>query len=156
MASDPLRGTANKSIAKPKLLLPLFHGSQTTFASPKFTLSHVTANAEALTPTPEYASKLEAVKSYYRDQLADASKTITILKAKLHKANEACREYRSKYQASKAYAKRLEAQVARGNGTHITVTSSGSPKPLFDSSLDEYGSLLASPIDDLLAELLAD
>lgn len=148
MANTLLRGTSNKSIAKPKLL-PLFRGSTTTIASPKFTLAQITANSEALSPDPAYASEIAAVKSHYRNQLEDSRSTNAILTAKLHKANEACRYYKGKYQEFKTYAKRLEAQNERGNGTTVTLTSSGSLKPVFDSSLDEYGSLL-TPIEDLL------
>lgn len=142
MADSPLRGTANKSIAKPKLILPLFPGSNTSFTSPKLSLTHVANNSEALKSDPVYAAELESVKAYYRNQLEDSRATNAILTAKLHKANEACRYYKAGYNKFKSYAKRLESQNTRGNGTTVTLSSCGILKPVFDSSLDEYGTLL--------------
>lgn len=156
MADSPLHGTANKSITKPKLLLPLFPRSKPTFTSPKLSLAHVNANSAALTSDPVHTSETESVKAYYSKQLEDERALITVLTAKLHKANEACRYYKAKYQEFKTYSKRLESQNTRGNGTTVTLTSSGSLKPIFDSALDEYGShfdlpTLLTPIEELLA-----
>lgn len=154
MANTPLRGTAHKSIAKPTLR-PLFRGSTSTIDTPKYTILDVITNSEATNFDPAYASEFAAEKSRFRNQLEDFRSTIATLTAKLDKANEACRYYKAKYQEFKNYAKRLEAQHVRGNGTTVTLTSSGSLKPVFDSSLDEYGSLL-TPFEDILDELFSD